>query len=166
MALKGLVYTFTAQKEDGVKIMNQAIKLNFSNPNSWHFLALYHKEEKNYTQAMKCYLQALKNDPSNFNVLRDLSYLQLYQRQYHQFLESARKGVDVKPGLVVNWVTYSFACYLMKNYEFAFKLMESCEKIGSVKPQEKNEMVLFQTNLLVKQNKFNEALKFLQENKK
>lgn len=146
-------------------MLNAAIRLKFSNPTSWHFLALYHKEEKNFNQAMKCYLQAIKNDPTNFNVLRDLSYLQLYLRQYLPFLESARKGVDLRPGMTVNWITYSFANYLTKNYEFAFKLMDSCEKINTLKPQEKNEMILFQAHLLQLQNKNMESIEFLEKNK-
>ena len=146
-------------------MLNTAIKLKFSNPNSWHFLALYHKEEKNYNQAMKCYLQAFKNDPTNFNVIRDLSYLQLYLRQYLPFLETARKCVELRSGLTVNWVTYSFANYLVKNYEFAFKLLDSCEKINPIKPQEKNEIILFKAHMLKLQNKNSEGVEFLEQNK-
>jgi hypothetical protein len=62
---------------------------------------------------MKCYMQANKNDPSNFNIVRDLSYLQLYLRQYESFLETSRKGVESRPNLIINWVTYSFANYLV-----------------------------------------------------
>ena len=46
MALKGLVMAFLNEKEEGAKIINAAIKLNFSNPNSWHFYSLYNKEIK------------------------------------------------------------------------------------------------------------------------
>jgi hypothetical protein len=46
MALKGLAMSFLGEKEEGAKTLNQAIKLNFRNPNSWHFFALYHKEDK------------------------------------------------------------------------------------------------------------------------
>jgi hypothetical protein len=46
MALKGLVMAFLNEKEEGAKNINSAIKLNFSNPNSWHFYALYNKEIK------------------------------------------------------------------------------------------------------------------------
>jgi hypothetical protein len=46
MALKGLILTHLGEKADGVKVMNQAIRLNFSNPNSWHFFALFHKDDK------------------------------------------------------------------------------------------------------------------------
>jgi hypothetical protein len=34
------------EKEDGNKAIMAAIKLNFSNPNAWHFFALFHKEDK------------------------------------------------------------------------------------------------------------------------
>jgi hypothetical protein len=63
---------------------------------------------------MKCYLQAMKNDPDNFNVVRDLSYLQLYLRQYNSFLESARKGVEIRSNIITNWATYAFANYIVK----------------------------------------------------
>jgi hypothetical protein len=46
MALKGLSMSFLGEREDGAKVINQAIRLNFSNPNSWHFFALFHKEDK------------------------------------------------------------------------------------------------------------------------
>lgn len=62
---------------------------------------------------MKCYLQAMKNDPENFNVIRDLSYLQLYLRQYNSFLDSAKKSVEVRGNLLLNWATYAFANYLV-----------------------------------------------------
>jgi hypothetical protein len=77
---------------------------------------------RNYAQAMKCYLQAQRNDPENFNVIRDVSYLQLYLRQYNSFLESARKSVEVRSNLMVNWATYAFACYLVKYELLIFRL--------------------------------------------
>jgi hypothetical protein len=33
-------------KEEGGKVIKEAIRLKFNNPNSWHFYALYHKEDK------------------------------------------------------------------------------------------------------------------------
>lgn len=63
---------------------------------------------------MRCYMQAQKHDPENFNVVRDLSYLQLYLRQFSSFLESARKGMEMRANMMVNWSTYAFANYLVK----------------------------------------------------
>jgi hypothetical protein len=44
--LKGLTLTYLNEKQEGLKVINEAIKQKFNNPNSWHFLALYHKEDK------------------------------------------------------------------------------------------------------------------------
>jgi len=46
MALKGLVMGHLNEKVDGAKVINDAIKLNMKNANSWHFFALFHKEDK------------------------------------------------------------------------------------------------------------------------
>lgn len=121
---------------------------------------------RNYAQALKCYIQAMKNDINNFNVIRDLSYLQLYLRQFNSFLDSARKCVNIRPNMIINWTTYAFAQYLAGNFESAYKLMDTCEKIGttSLNDQNKNEMVFFQNHMLIKQNKYEEALTFLKNN--
>ena len=46
MALKGLVMYYLDEKTEGAKILNDAIKINIKNPTAWHFLALFHKEDK------------------------------------------------------------------------------------------------------------------------
>ncbi len=62
---------------------------------------------------MKSYINALRHDPENFNVIRDLAYLQLYLRQFNAFYDTARKGVEVRSNMIVNWTTYAFAAYLV-----------------------------------------------------
>lgn len=46
MALKGLVLAHLNEKAEGAKVIGEAIKLNLKNANSWHFYALFHKEDK------------------------------------------------------------------------------------------------------------------------
>ena len=117
---------------------------------------------------MRCYMQAQRHDPENFNVIRDLSYLQLYLRQYHSFLDTARRGMEMRSNQMINWATYAFANYLVHDYDFAFRLMESCHKIGgpNIKNTERHEILQFQALMLIKQNKNEEALKFVLDNEK
>lgn len=154
------------EKEEGNKTIMAAIKLNFSNPNAWHFFALFHKEDKNYAQAIKCYQAASKHDPNNFNIVRDLSYLQLYLRQFNAFTESARKAVEMRPNMLLNWATFSFANYLTGNYEYAYKLLDSAINVAgaTLKDQEKHEILLFQVRLLILQNKNEQALSYILDN--
>jgi len=35
------------EKEDGMKDLKEAVKINFKNPIPYHFIAMYYKEERN-----------------------------------------------------------------------------------------------------------------------
>ena len=168
LALKGITEAHLGEKEQGLKDLKDAIKMKFSNPIPWHFLALYYKEEKDYSQAMKNYTMALKHDINNFNILREQYYLQLYLRLYESFFESSRKGLEMKSNLVVNWVTYVFASYLIENYEFSDKILDSTIRISleNIKPNELLELRQFKVRLLLKLNKPNEAISYMKENEK
>lgn len=168
LALKGITLAHLGEKDEGLKDIKDAIKKKFSNPIPWHFLALYYKEEKNYEQAMKNYTMALKHDSQNFNILREQSYLQLYLRYYESFLEATKKALNLRSSLVVNWVSYSFANYLVGNFAFAEKVLDSAIKISSenVKGNELNELKSFKLKLILKQNNYKEALTYLIENEK
>jgi hypothetical protein len=48
----------------------------------WHVFGLIQKSDKNLKEASKCYLNALRIDPSNQNILRDLSSLQVQVYTY------------------------------------------------------------------------------------
>ena len=62
---------------------------------------------------MKSYKCALMYDPSNGVILRDLTYLQLQLRQINAFIESAKKALEIKSNLAINWVTFSVGNYLV-----------------------------------------------------
>ena len=64
---------------------------------------------------MKSYNYALRNAPTNYNIIRDLSYVQLYLRQLNSFVDSCKLAIDNKPGLLINWVSFAFGCALIKN---------------------------------------------------
>ena len=133
----------------------------FIKPFSWHFIALYHKEKKKYTNSMKFYLQALKNHPSIRNVLRYLLNLQLYQRQFYQFSESARKDLMSNLGyLYIRWLIL-LLFFLWRIYKFILRGLE-------VSNQRKWMRWFFSKPIfrLSKINQLYEVFKFLKEKNK
>lgn len=163
---------YLGDKEDGLKDLKDASKMKFSNPIPWHFMALYYKEEKNYDLAMKNYAMALKYDNTNFNVFREQSYLQLYLRHFKSFLETSKKCIELKPNLVANWVTYSFANYLNKNYLFAEKILDSAIKLTNENENNTNkamdlfELISYKVKLMLAQENYEATIKYLLENEK
>lgn len=43
----------------------------------WHVYGLLYKSDREYREAIKCYRNALRIDPDNIEILRDLSLLQV-----------------------------------------------------------------------------------------
>jgi hypothetical protein len=52
-------------------------------------------------------------------VLRDLGQLQIQLRDYEGYAETRRVILVEKPGLSTNWLTYSIASFLNKDYSKA-----------------------------------------------
>ena len=163
LALKGLNYYFLQKPELGEQILKQALKANFKSPVAWHFYAIFHKEKGNYSQAMKSYNKALNFAPTNFNIIRDLSYMQLYLRQLDSFVQTCKLGVENKPGMLINWVTLAFSYSLVKDYKSALAALNSVEKLGkeTLKKNDIQELKLFNAMIQSKDKKYEEAMNYL-----
>ena len=163
LALKGLNYLYLKKPKEGEDTLKLALKANFKSSVAWHFYALFQKERGNYSQAMKSYIKALNFAPTNFNIIKDLSYMQLYSRQLNSFVETCRKGIENKPGLLLNWVSFAFASTLVKDYRSALSTLDSAENMGAsvLKKNEKHEIRIFHAMILNLEGKYEEAMNYL-----
>ena len=112
---------------------------------------------------MKSYNKALNFAPTNFNIIRDLSYMQLYLRQLDSFVQTCKLGVENKPGMLINWVTLAFSYSLVKDYKSAFAALNSVEKLGkeTLKKNDIHELKLFNAMIQSKDKKYEEAMNYL-----
>ena len=163
LALKGLNYYFLQKPKLGEQTLKEALKANFKSAVAWHFYAIFHKESGNYSQAMKSYNKALNFAPTNYNIIRDLSYMQLYLRQNDSFVETCKLGVENKPGMLINWVTLAFGYVLVKNYKSALFALNTAEKLGkeSLKKNDFHEIRLFNAMIQTQEGKYEEAMNYL-----
>jgi peptide alpha-N-acetyltransferase len=76
---------------------------------------------RNFDEARKAYLNALKYDKENQNVLRDLGNLQIQLRDYEGYRETRRLILVARPNINLNWITYAASLYLV--YYFPFKIL-------------------------------------------
>ena len=166
MALKGLSLLGLKDKENAEKLIKDSLKLGFKNAICWHFYAIFNKETKNYSQSIKCYLQSHKNDPENYNVLRDISYLQLFLGKFNDFAEFSKKALSLRPTLNSNWIAYAFSQYLIGDYDNALYLINKIEDMQkeNIKKQEVNQIYLFKGEILLKLKKYDECIKELTSN--
>jgi tetratricopeptide (TPR) repeat protein len=77
LAMKGIILNSLGNKEEALELVRSGVRNDVKSPVCWHVFGLLHKSESNYKEAIKCYLNALKMDSENQNILRDLSWLQI-----------------------------------------------------------------------------------------
>lgn len=77
LAMKGLITNCLGQKAEAYELVKLGVRNGVKSHICWHVFGLLHKSDKNLKEASKCYLNALRIDPYNQNILRDLSSLQV-----------------------------------------------------------------------------------------
>lgn len=78
--MKGLIMHSLGRKEEGYDLVRRGLRNDLKSHVCWHVYGLLQRSEKRYDEAIKCYMNALKWDSDNIQILRDLSLLQIQMR--------------------------------------------------------------------------------------
>ena len=124
LSFKSLILNSLKRKAEATKLIEAALFKNMGNFTVWHVYGILNRANKNYDMARKAYLNALKQDTSNSNVLRDLATLQVTLNDYEGLMETRRKIVVNRPELT-HFVGYITAAILAKNYASAVDIWDS-----------------------------------------
>lgn len=122
---------------------------------------------RDYEQARRAYLSALRCEPENERTLRELYQLQIHVRDLPGFEETSRKLLMLKPGQMQHWVTLAVACYANRNYigclqavETIITFNEDPQQKSGLKAYEMSEVILLALRTYDKQGNYSEALAF------
>ena len=163
--MKGLILSGMSKKDEAFEFVRKGLKCNLKSHVCWHSLGLLYRLDRNYTEAMKCYRQALRFDPDNGQVLRDLSLLQLHNRDYDGYCESRKRIMSGRANIKLNWLAYAVGEHLRGNLEYAYALIESYESTFAddsvTNDVELSELLSYKVMLLDESGKTKEALDFL-----
>jgi peptide alpha-N-acetyltransferase len=152
LSMKGLISNCMGKRDEAHELCKQGLRNGLKSSITWHVYGLLHKSDKNIKEASKCYLNALRIDPSNQNILRDLATLQLQMRDLAGFVLTRRKLLDARPSVGTSWIAYAVGHYLMGEHGSAYdviaKFLEGVTQDSDKKnPEEKHaesELLLFQ----------------------
>jgi peptide alpha-N-acetyltransferase len=112
--MKALNLNAQKKKTEAFEFIKKALFKNLSNFTCWHVYGILHRGNKNYDEARKAYVNALKYDAGNANVLRDLGQLQVQLRDYVGYAETRRQLMVGKSSVQANWITFAVALYLVR----------------------------------------------------
>ena len=167
LAMKGLMLHSKGEKEEGYKLVKLGVKNDIQSHVCWHVFGLLHRADNNMKESSKCYLNALRLDPNNSLILRDLSWLQIQLRDYQSYCESRRRLLVLRPSIKANWVAFIGASFLAGNYEGTMDMIGKCRQAWPSSPSsqyEDSELILFQNRCYEKMGLFKEARQHLTEN--
>ena len=129
LAMKGLFCSHLPdRKGEAHDLIKKGIRADLTSHICWHVLGLYHRADRNYEEALKCYNQALKYDKDNHQISRDVAYMQIHTRNLDGFLESRLDMLDSRPNMKGNWVSLALAYHLLGNYDMALEVLKSLEE--------------------------------------
>ena len=152
--MKGLTLNCMDRKSEAYELVRQGLKNDLKSHVCWHVFGLLYRSDREYREAIKCYRNALKIDPDNIEILRDLSLLQAQMRDLSGFVETRQQLLTLKPNHRMNWIGFSVAHHLNSNASKAVEILEAYE--GTLEDDyppenercEHGEMLLYKISLL------------------
>ncbi|CAL8086470.1 unnamed protein product [Calicophoron daubneyi] len=165
LAMKGILLNCLGKKEEAREYVKRGLKANISSFVCWHIYGLIQKSDRKYDEAIKCYLQALRLDNDNLQVLRDLSVLQMQLRNYEGCKETRYKLLMLRPSQRASWIGYALTHHLLGNYDTALTILGEFQKGQSdtAPGYESSELIMYQVMIMLESNKHEKALTYLNE---
>lgn len=163
LAMKGLFCSHLPdRKAEAHDLIKRGIRADLTSHICWHVLGLYHRADRNYEEALKCYQQALKYDVNNSQISRDVALMQVHTRNLQAFVETRLDILDARPNIKGNWISCAIAYHLNGEYQAALDVLSSLEENFKqefeVKNFENSEFFLYKNWILESFQKYEEAL--------
>ncbi|GAB2269440.1 N-alpha-acetyltransferase 16, NatA auxiliary subunit [Dionaea muscipula] len=154
LSMKGLTLNCLDRKAEAYELVRLGLKNDLKSHVCWHVYGLLYRSDREYREAIKCYRNALKIDPDNIEILRDLSLLQAQMRDLAGFVETRQQLLTLKPNHRMNWIGFAVAHHLNSNASKAIDILEAYE--GTLEDDyppenertEHSEMLLYKISLL------------------
>ncbi|KAI3463358.1 hypothetical protein Pfo_020021 [Paulownia fortunei] len=170
LSMKGLTLNCMDRKSEAYELVRLGLKNDLKSHVCWHVYGLLYRSDREYREAIKCYRNALRIDPDNIEILRDLSLLQAQMRDLAGFVETRRQLLTLKPNHRMNWIGFAVAHHLNLGGSKAVDILEAYE--GTLENDyppdnercEHVEMLLYKISLLEESGLLERALEELRKN--
>ncbi|KAG0498948.1 hypothetical protein HPP92_003639 [Vanilla planifolia] len=164
LSMKGLTLNCVDRKSEAYELVRRGLKNDLKSHVCWHVYGLLYRSDREYREAIKCYRNALKIDPDNIEILRDLSLLQAQMRDLDGFVETRQQLLTLKPNHRTNWIGFAVAHHLNSNSSKAVDILDAYE--GTLEDDypsenercEHGEMLLYKVSLLEESGLLDRAL--------
>ena len=124
---------------------------------------------RNYAEAVKCYQSALRIDPDNGQILKDMSLLQVQIRDIDGLFDTRLKLLQNVPKQPTNWIAFAVANHLKEDYKETLNVLSSFWKVvgeNELKPYDKSELYLYEAMIMEEMGDYEGVINHLKKNEK
>ncbi|KAL3138957.1 hypothetical protein ABBQ32_005768 [Trebouxia sp. C0010 RCD-2024] len=169
LSMKGLILNCQEHKEEAFVLARKGLTMDMKSHVCWHVYGLLYRGDRNYTEAIKCYKNALRLDKENFQIMRDLALLQIQMRDIPGYVETRQQLLQLKSNAKGHWLGFAVAHHLNGNHALAVQILEAFEQTQEGVPDneqyEQSEMVMYKAMILREGGELEQALDLLQTHK-
>lgn len=161
--MKGLTLNCLGRKEEAYEHVRKGLRNDLKSHVCWHVYGLLQRSDKKYDEAIKCYRNALKWDPDNIQILRDLSLLQIQMRDLEGYKETRYQLFQLRPTQRASWIGIAMSYHLLADYEKALQILEEFRKTQqkAAYDYEHSELLLYQNMVIDESGDSTAALEHL-----
>jgi tetratricopeptide (TPR) repeat protein len=170
LAMKGLILNSMGRREEGKEYVRRGLKNNLRSHTCWHVFGIIQRAERKYDEALKCYRNALRWDPTNLQIMRELSVVQIHIRDLVGYRDTRYQLFQMKPTQRASWIGLAMAYHLLKDYKTAFHILEGFRQTAKEQESckgfdlEKSELLLYQGTIVEESGNVEGAKQFLLNN--
>lgn len=166
LAMKGLTLNALDKRAEATELVRRGLRMDMKSHVCWHVYGLLYRSKRDYREAVKAYLNALRIDKDNQQILRDLALLQVQIRDYEGLEDTRRRLLTVRPNQQNNWIGFALSYHLLGNFPTAISVLNKYLETISDEEQDRyevSELLLYKNMILEESGRFADALKHLDE---
>ncbi|EDO07477.1 NMDA receptor-regulated protein 1 family protein [Babesia bovis T2Bo] len=135
----------------------------------WYVLGAIYKQRKLYKDTFKCFSMALRIDPKNDRLMKDISAIAIEIHDYVSFRKMAKQILEIKLKFYKEWMAFAFSQHLCQNIEGACRVAQEANTLFDgkyeVEPFELSSSMIYWASILEESGKYEECIKVLNDKK-
>ncbi|KAJ1730128.1 hypothetical protein LPJ61_003185 [Coemansia biformis] len=167
LAVKGMFLAHVDRREEGYETIKRGLEINPKSSISWHVYGLVCRKDLKYSEAIKCYEEALKGDSENIHILREQGQLYMHVRQFSKAVEVRQKLVKLNPSFPPFWMGLAAAHHMNGRHDLALRVIGAHEQTATGDATfgrtQVSELLLYKSWLVELTGDLQQALESLKE---
>lgn len=82
----------------------------------WHTMGTIYKHKRDYLEASKCFQNAVRFEPDNIQIMKDIACMQIQVRDHAAHIATRFSILKQKPNMIQNWAAFTLAYHLKGDF--------------------------------------------------